>query len=132
MAKGRYDNLRDYCIKNPADNKPLREIVLNDVNDYFFFFAGDLTPRGAGLEGFVFLAVEGLDARFLLEAEGFAEVAAFFLLADFFNFDFNNPLGKGSVLREAEAGVTVGFEAGAGGGIFFTASCQLGKKSSMR
>jgi hypothetical protein len=85
-----------------------------------------LTPRGAGLEGVVFLAVEGLEARFLFDAEGFAEVAALFLLADAFNFDFNNPLGKGSVLREAEAGVTVGFEAGAGGGIFFAASCQFG------
>jgi hypothetical protein len=80
----------------------------------------------------VFFAEAGLEGRFRLEAEGFAEVAAFFLLADTFNFEFNNALGKGSVLREAEAGVPVGFEAGAGGGIFFAASCQFGKKSSMR
>lgn len=106
----------------------------NDVNSYFFFFAVDLTPRGAGLEGVVFLAAEeGLEARFLLEAEGLALVAALpALLADFFNLDLRSDFGSGSVLREAEAGVTVEVEAGAGGGIFFAASCQLGKKSSMR
>ncbi|HCB02384.1 MAG TPA: hypothetical protein DEP19_08385 [Anaerolineae bacterium] len=82
-----------------------------------------MTPRGAGLEGVVFLAAEGLDARFLFEAEGLALVAALpALLADFFNFDLRSDFGSGSVLREAEAGVTLGL----GGGIFLAASCQFG------
>ena len=96
--------------------------------NYFFFpfFAGDFTPRGTGFAGVVFFAEAGLDARLRFEAEGLAEVAVFFLLADAFNFALRSDFESGSVLREAEAGVTLGFEAGCGGGIFFAASCQFG------
>ena len=98
------------------------------LNIYFFlpFFVGDFTPRGAGFEGVVFLAEAGLVARLRLEAEGLADAAAVFLLADFFKLPLRSVFASGSVLREAVAGVALGLEAGCGGGIFFTASCQFG------
>ena len=78
------------------------------------------------MAGVVFFAEAGLEARLRLEAEGLAEVAADFLLSEVFNFDFNNALGKGSVFKEAVAGFGSDDEAGAGGGMFFAASCQFG------
>lgn len=120
-------------IKNPAEGFHLREIALGfalamTLNIYFFlpFFTGDFTPRGAGFEGVVFFAEAGLEGRFRLEAEGLADVAAVFLLVDFFKLALRSDFESGSVLREAVAGVALELEAGCGGGIFLAASCQFG------
>lgn len=104
---------------------------------YFFFpfLVEDLTPFGAVLEGFngtLFFAETGLDERFLLDAEGFAEVAADFLLLAVLSAALRRDLGRGSVFKEVVAGFGSTLEAEVGGGIFFAASCQFGKKSSIR
>ena len=93
------------------------------------FLAEDLTPLGAVFDGFtgtLFFEEVGLVARFRLEAEGLALVAADFLLPAVFKLALRSDFERGSVLREAEAGVELVLEAGDGGGIFFAASCQFG------
>ncbi len=73
---------------------------------YFFFpfFVADLTPFGGldfdGFNGTLFFA----EARFLLDAEGLAEVATDFLLVEVFSTALRRDLGRGSVFEEAEAG----------------------------
>lgn len=73
----------------------------------YFFFPFFVTPRGAGFEGVVFFVEAGLVARLRFEAEGLIDAAAFFLLEDFFKFPLRSDFESGSVLREAEAGVTL-------------------------
>lgn len=84
-----------------------------------------------GLTGTLFLADVGLAERFLLDAEGFAEVAADFLLVDVFSAALRRDLESGSVFKEAVAGFGSDDEAGFGVGIFLAASFQFGKKSSI-
>lgn len=105
---------------------------------YFFFplLVEDLTPFGGldfdGFNGTLFLAEAGLEDRFLFDDEGFAEVAADFLLVEVFSAALRRDLERGSVFKEVVAGFGSALEAEVGGGIFFAASCQFGKKSSIR
>lgn len=107
--------------------------------DYFFFVV-DLIDFGVlgffeafategladGLEeGVVFFAVAGFEARFLLEAEGLALAAVFFVVA-LFTFALLTDLGRGSVFRAAEA------DTGSAGGACLAASRQFGKNNSIR
>ena len=108
------------------------------MENYFFFpfLVGDLTAFGGldfdGFNGTLFFAEAGFEERFLFDDEGLAEVAADFLLVAVLTAALRRDFGRGSVFEEAEAGFRSALEAGAGGGIFFAASCQFGKKSSIR
>jgi hypothetical protein len=79
-----------------------------------------------GFSGTLFFAEAGFEARFLLDAEGLADVAADFLLVEVFSAALRRDLESGSVFNEAEAGFGSAFEADVGGGIFLAASCQFG------
>lgn len=71
---------------------------------YFFlsFEEGLLVLEGAVLEGVVFFAEAGLDARWRLAAAGLALSAAVFFSAADFNAA-RAALGRGSVFNEADA-----------------------------
>lgn len=87
--------------------------------------------EGEVLEGVVFFAEAGFEARGFLAADGFTVSAAVFFVDAVFTTAFLADLGRGSVLREAEARTGSLVSAGAEA-CCLAASRQFGKKSSIR
>lgn len=100
---------------------------LREIEQEMFYFFFGFEAGFAGLEGVVFLAVVGFEARCFFSGEGLALVEVVFFEAVFTVADLTD-LASGSVLRADEAGTSSAGIAGK----FLAASRQLGKKSSMR
>lgn len=102
---------------------------------YFFFLSFEevlFVLEGEALDGVVFLADSGLEARCRLEADGLADAAAFFLVAAAFKVAALTDLDRGSVLRDAVAGSRSAAGAAGMEACCLAASFQFGKKSSIR
>lgn len=101
---------------------------------YFFlsFEEGLLVLEGEALDGVVFLAEAGLEARCLLDADGFAFSAAVFFTAAVFNAADLTALVRGSVFRLAEADGNSSGSAAGMDACCLAASRQLGKNNSIR
>lgn len=99
---------------------------VRSVRYFFLFFEEVLVVlvEDEGLVVVVFLADEGFEARCLLDADGLAVAAAVFLEATVLEAALLTAFDKGSVFRDALAGMGSA-DAGAGGG-FLAASRQFG------